>query len=383
MNQSATESSILDGSSLILDDSLSFSNKFDFEETIRQIQEQSKKVSSHLNQYSKYLIPSPKGYESEKRNTENAYSSTLNTLYNVGVTNNNQASSKNNYIINSVSSESKAVEVKEQPKPKQSFNAFSTPQSSVDPKYANDSDPIEALMRDFRNEVREIDNCIQSDTPSSLRFSSSDFGETPNSEEPKSPFLYQTSTPLNSTAREPEKRANKLNTEALPLQSSTYNRGIMEEEKTRNKIHSNTNIFEKSHEKDQTPSISPIIHNSRMSQTSSPIITFTTSDKSRMSDTDIRDKNLFSPTQGNSFLKEHETSSKPSNILKTNPLTFHSQQTSSEMILRLENIQLREEISKLQSTVVSLQTRMEGMEKNMKQLFDLLMHTTMNNSNNK
>ncbi|KAG2386992.1 hypothetical protein C9374_002027 [Naegleria lovaniensis] len=232
-------------------------------------------------------------------------------------------------------------------------------------------------MRDFRNEVREIDNAIQSDTPTSLRFNSSDFGEgeTPSSEEPRSPYLYHsTSTPLCSG--EPSLKANKLNTEALPLPSSTFRRGVLEDDKSRNKIHSTTNIFEKTNDKEQTPSISPIIHNSRMSQASSPIITFSTSEKSRMSDTDTRDRNLFSPSQ--TFLNVQETSSKPSNILKTNPLSFHPQQTSSEMILRLENIQLREEISKLQSTVTALQTRMDGMEKNMKQLFDFLMQTTMN-----
>jgi len=322
---STNESSLLDSSSL--DDSITFSSRFDLEETMRQIKEQENTINSHMTQYSKYLETTP-SYTIPAISSKSSFgsSSSSNTT--------DKKYGDYDYVPKKPSNTSY-----------QSPSGFST------------SEQIEALMRDFRNEVREIDNSMQSssDTPTSQRFNKSPSSEyKESSDDYQSPFLYNNTISTPSSIE--NAKNNKLTTEALPISTSKFRREYLEEDsKNRSalRLSSQTNIFEpRSETKDL---FSPM--NSRISQTSSPVITFSTEKSNR--ETSEREP-IVSPIV--------DASRRESSVS-----TLSSR---SEMSLRIENIQLKDEISKLNATVASLQTRMEGMEKNMRQLFELLLNNT-------
>ncbi|EFC41966.1 predicted protein [Naegleria gruberi] len=362
-----SQDSSINDSSLMLDDSISFSNRFDFEETIRQIQEQSKKVSNHLNQYSKYLAPSPK-VEKEQQSikptttTSNKQSSpTANYYTSVPTTTTTRPPSVNSVSMEAKQSITSGSGSNSLHNPTKSVQSVATPLTS---KYSP-SDPIEALMRDFRNEVKDIDNCIHhsNDTPESYKYDSLyKDEETDGYEEEPEYSLYNTSTPINESV----KKSNRLVTESMSKfkRMNEHDSQPILPNKPPTSSHRlgahNDSVF------------SPILNSSsKTSHTSSPMITFSTAEKSRVTDPDI----MFTPQHlGGSGLFSSSNITNQEKQKQIVPQQSNQASSNTEMLLRIENIQLKDEISKLNSTVVSLQSRMEGMEKSMKQLFDLLTH---------
>ncbi|KAL9650800.1 hypothetical protein ABK040_001850 [Willaertia magna] len=264
-----------------LDDSITFSSRIDFEETLKQIKEQDRKVNTHMNHYSKYLLPSPKP-SSNQGNVESK------------------------------------------------------------PSY---SSQIDALIRDFRKEVNHVSNSIPETPQVSTIKSNKDLKDEQEFEEIQD--FQSPSFSMYSTSPQVENnRSNRLSTEPLfpqtnttRRQDSSFNDSLTNGVKQVRPI-SHTNILDTNNymKIDKDPMASPIIN-----KVNSSLNNRTTS-----------------PRLSRSPVKEQER-------IRASP------KKNVEISLRLENIQLKEEISKLQSSVVFLQSRMEGLERNMSQLFELVL----------